>query len=348
MTVNAQDGGSSAADHTLYDVAVVGGGPSGATAANDLAQRGYRVLLLDRAGRIKPCGGAIPPRLIAEFEIPDSLLVARIASARMVSPTDKQVDMPIDGGFVGMVDRDVFDEWLRARAARSGAERRTGTFRQFRRGTDGIAVLDCEWRDDQGETHTTSFRARSVIGADGAVSTVARQCIPGADQIRYVFAYHEIVRSPEQGAGSFDGSRCDVIYRGKLSPDFYSWIFPHGATTSIGTGSACKGFSLRGSVGELRDTLGLGEAVTADPQAAATVIVEPVECLSVCKRPCTVSITAPGRWTYVYGDVDPAAHAVPLLAFVDQYRATADGLVPWRERPDFIRKGVVARIPPLR
>lgn len=92
----------------------------------------------------------------------------------------------------------------------------------------------------------------------------------------------------------------------------------------------------------------LGEAVTADPQAAATVIVEPVECLSVCKRPCTVSITAPGRWTYVYGDVDPAADAGPLLAFVDQYRATADGLVPWRERPEFIRKGVVARIPPLR
>lgn len=277
MTVNAQDGGSSTADHTLYDVAVVGGGPSGATAANDLAQRGYRVLLLDRAGRIKPCGGAIPPRLIAEFEIPDSLLVARIASARMVSPTDKQVDMPIDGGFVGMVDRDVFDEWLRARAARSGAERRTGTFRQFRRGTDGIAVLDCEWRDDQGETHTTSFRARSVIGADGAVSTVARQCIPGADQIRYVFAYHEIVRSPEQGAGSFDGSRCDVIYRGKLSPDFYSWIFPHGATTSIGTGSACKGFSLRGSVGELRDTLGLGEAVTVRREGAP-IPLAPLKC----------------------------------------------------------------------
>src|SRR6202012_4962639 len=121
---------------SIFDVAVVGGGPAGATVANDLACLGYHVLLLDRAGRIKPCGGAIPPRLIAEFEIPDELLVARISSARMVSPTDKHVDMPIDGGFVGMVDRDVFDEWLRARAARSGAERRTGTFRDFSRDTD--------------------------------------------------------------------------------------------------------------------------------------------------------------------------------------------------------------------
>src|ERR1700742_3993927 len=124
-----------------FDVAVVGGGPAGATAAKDLAQLGYHVLLLDRAGRIKPCGGAIPPRLIAEFEIPDELLVARISSARMVSPTDKQVDMPIDGGFVGMVDRDAFDEWLRQRAASAGADKRTGTFREFARDADGTAVL---------------------------------------------------------------------------------------------------------------------------------------------------------------------------------------------------------------
>ena len=103
--------------HTDFDFVVVGGGPSGATAANDLSREGWRVLLLDRKGRPKPCGGAIPPRLIKDFDIPDHLLVAKIRCARMISPADNQVDMHIDNGFVGMVDRQDFDEFLRERGS---------------------------------------------------------------------------------------------------------------------------------------------------------------------------------------------------------------------------------------
>lgn len=82
-------------------------------------------------------------------------------------------------------------------------------------------------------------------------------------------------------------------------------------------------------------------------QEDGPIAVETVECLSVCKRPCTVALTGAGRWTYIYGDLDPDTGAETLLGFARQYRETRDGIVPWRERAEAIRKGVVARLPPL-
>ena len=92
----------------------------------------------------------------------------------------------------------------------------------------------------------------------------------------------------------------------------------------------------------------LHEAIVAaartDDEAIAIV---PVECLSACKRPCAVGFAAPGKWTYVQADLPSATAAATVLAGARLYARAPDGIIPWRQRPDALKKGAVARVPPM-
>ena len=100
----------------------------------------------------------------------------------------------------------------------------------------------------------------------------------------------------------------------------------------LGQGAPCAGARLYANI----------KAAAAD----ALIEIVPVECLSVCKRTCAVGFTAPGKWTYVYGDLPAETAAEVVLAGAKLYAEAPDGLIPWRQRPDALKKGAVARLPP--
>lgn len=92
---------------------------------------------------------------------------------------------------------------------------------------------------------------------------------------------------------------------------------------------------------------GLFQALSERLAVEPNIALKAVECLSVCRRPCTVALAAPGKWTYVVGDLTRESHLEDIVEAARRYAASPEGIVPWRDRPLAFRKGVVSRTPPL-
>ena len=124
-----------------YDVAVIGGGPSGAVAAAVLAKAGISTILIERnLKNVKPCGGAIPLGLIKEFNIPDELIEKKLSNMRARSPKGRYIDMNMPNGYVGMVRREKFDHYLRSEAERAGAVLVEGLIKSITHSGEGFVI----------------------------------------------------------------------------------------------------------------------------------------------------------------------------------------------------------------
>ena len=77
--------------------------------------------------------------------------------------------------------------------------------------------------------------------------------------------------------------------------------------------------------------------------------IQEVECMSACSHACAVSFAAAGKYTYLFGDLpaNEPGSVEAVLECASQYYAKPDGLLPWSERPQALKKGVLAKIPPL-
>ena len=93
-----------------------------------------------------------------------------------------------------------------------------------------------------------------------------------------------------------------------------------------------------------------GEVLAAATLRAAEgtgVTVCPIRCLANCNRGLSAAVRRDGAWTYVFGNLDPLAGADALIEGAKLFAGAPDGLMPWRGRPDALKRGLVARTPPF-
>ncbi len=89
----------------------------------------------------------------------------------------------------------------------------------------------------------------------------------------------------------------------------------------------------------------LAEA-TAKAAAGSGVVVRPVRCLANCNRGASAAMRSNGSWTYVFGQLD-AACGPALIEGARLLAGAPDGLMPWRGRPEPLKRGLIARMPPI-
>jgi predicted metal-binding protein len=86
----------------------------------------------------------------------------------------------------------------------------------------------------------------------------------------------------------------------------------------------------------------------ATEQAAAGIEVEVrrLRCLANCTRGPSAALRCNGSWTYVFGGLD-AANADALVAGAKLLATASDGILPWRGRPEILKRALIARVPPF-
>merc|ERR1719463_183040 len=227
-------------------VAVIGGGPAGACAAETLAESGIETFLIERKmDNCKPCGGAIPLCMVDEFDLPAEIIDRKVNKMKMISPSNREVDVGQTlkpNEYIGMTRREILDDYLRVRAEKEVAKLINGLMIKMEQneGADGPWTIGLNNYDVDGSGEASgvgtpeTLEVDCIIGADGANSRVAKSIDAG--DYDYAIAFQErIAISPEQM--EYYEDLAEMYVGDDVSPDFYGWVFPKYDHVGVGTGT---------------------------------------------------------------------------------------------------------------
>ena len=201
-----------------YDIVVVGTGPAGSSAAKAAAEKGARVLLIDRRQRVGvpvQCAEFVPQWIFRHAHFSPTCILQTIDSMITHLPDGTSYEMKSPGY---MLDRSLFDKDLVAAAVLAGAKISIET-RAVGLSPEGLAV-------ERGSVKEM-IRSKIFIGADGVHSAMARSV--GQPPLKTIVALqYEIVMPQPQ-------NHVDVFFH-KDYEGGYAWFFPKGRTANVGMG----------------------------------------------------------------------------------------------------------------
>ena len=217
-----------------YDVVVVGAGPAGSTTAKIVAERGFKVLVLEKytLDREKPCAGAITNRVVEHFRIPKKAFARKCTGVFLCSPKNRTVIVGKHGK-IRLVMRSVFDKILCQMAMDKGAvfsEKSLVNEPLIKNGK----VIGVKTKI-KGKART--IKGKLIVGADGTPSIMATklELYSGRpNTIGFCFQYQMELSNEliEQRIGS----NIEIYFGSQWIPFGFTWIFPKNNLVTVGNG----------------------------------------------------------------------------------------------------------------